>query len=265
MSALQEHFVCDSVATLGGLFVAAYRQKPELILLADSLPGLDLERSIAKIRTAAGRTQPSFVLLGKRFGPEEHVRGLAGHLRELPEPDLLRSTLQQLLQNDGIDPHDCRTWVARLESQFTDAVRECFSSMLGREVRPAVEAVSDTDVPSWSIELRPPVGGCLLRGSLYAVEDVGRAAAMDMLGLGESELDAEIVESCMSETLNLFGGRLKAAAGDLEVDLRLGLPERSARREGAAYEWRQVFYWDEDLKFEAVVEAYEDAAVVPAV
>jgi|GEM_PF-482118 len=258
--ALGEHFECQSVSTLGGLFVAAFRYRPALAVVADSLPGFRPELAVAKLEAAARTMRPAVVLLSEKPTPEKNEARAPIGLPRYPQPDALRACVQKALKHGGVDPGDPATWVERLEPQFANAVMESFSVMLGREVRPAATDRLTGPTRSWSIELRPPLDGCVLRGTFHAVDGVGQAAAMDMLGIDESELDAEVVDSCMSEALNVFGGRLKATASELLVDLRMGLPEREHELGPADYEWRRVFHWDDTLSFQASVQAYRRPA-----
>lgn len=258
--ALGDHFECQSVSTLGGLFVAAFRHRPALAVVAESLPGFRAELAVAKLEAAARTMRPELVLLSDKPTREKSEARAPIGLSRYPQPDALRACVQQALKHGGVDPGDPTTWVAQLEPQFAKAVTESFSVMLGREVHPAAMDRLNGPTLSWSIDLRPPIDGCILRGAFHAVDGIGQAAAMDMLGLDQSELDAEVVDSCMSEALNVFGGRLKAAASELAVDLRMGLPEHEQELGAAEYEWRRVFHWDDALSFQASVQAYRRPA-----
>lgn len=213
--------------TVSETLVHALRFRPEAVFVSRLLPGLRFDFLIDRVRKLPGMEKVLFFELSHDGGNSES-QGVDGVLECTYVPDKLRAAILRLLGDEDAD--DTRLgWINPVASGLGSAVSQTFGMLTGDDVSISDEAQDSPEAELFgSIHVDELQGPMSLLVEMWCTARLSACLTGAMLGeeLPENEAQPDVI----NEALNVIGGRLKHAAEERDVEVKMGLPKTTTER-----------------------------------
>jgi two-component system chemotaxis response regulator CheY len=268
--ALQEEFSVKTARSLAEILVHLLRWKPAAVFVSPQIPGLELEKLIARIDALGGRDHPKFYRLdepGDRTEMLVPTDGYTGAIRKSYVATTLASNVAELVLGVPRTAQGLKPWAEFLERELTTALYQTLGMMTGSEPAPADDVPGDMPPQIYGrLGIRADSEMLELLVGVDTTDEMAIQLAKAMLG---DDIDEEFAVDGFKEVLNVVAGRLRTACAERKVDIAMRLPEvyrEEPTSEGvAAYRIDAAYTWNGE-SFRIFLEVNElGKSVAPAV
>jgi len=243
--ALSRTYQCQASSSLSDLLVKVMKWRPQAVLLARNLPGMNLEFLLEKIQKSGATPLPGVYLLTDGGGEGEPPTGVAGWVARTFVPAKLRAAIAEILGEASALDECGRRLLADAGDELSSAVRQVFECAIGQEA-------AESEPPSQQLSLDCH-GRIVLTGAGAEFELVFELAcskglavllASRVMQVPEDEVDGEMIHSCLEDALVQIGQKIQRSCEDRGAPVSAGKLEAGEKRPpevSAGFEWERYF------------------------
>lgn len=247
--ALQDEFSVKTARSLAEVLVHLVRWKPAAVFASPHIPGLELEKLIARVDALGGGAKPNFYRLdeaGDRNQLPTPRDGYVGAVRKSYVATTFASSVAELVLGVPRTAPGLKPWADFLERELTTALYQTLGMMTATEPEPLDELPDDMPPQIYGrLGIRADSEMFELLVGVDTTDEMALQLAKAMLG---DDIDGEFAVDGFKEVLNIVAGRLRTACAERKVDVSMTLPDvhrEEPTSEGvAAYRIDAPYSWN---------------------